>query len=85
MFYEYFGQGIERVSEAKTKACLWSEANAVALESPVFAKQKWPRIFAMFFFHIDQTAKKRYIFNNPLRLRMKFPFDHKENIQDEKV
>lgn len=31
------------MSEAKTKACLWSEANAAALESPVFAKQKWPR------------------------------------------
>ena len=55
------------------------------MNHPVFAKQKWPRIFTMPFFHIDQTAKKSYIFTNPLRLRMKFPFDHKENIQDEKV
>ena len=31
------------MSAAKTNACVWSEANAVALDSPVFAKQKWPR------------------------------------------
>ena len=44
----YFGQGIEAVSAAKTKACLWSKANAGAAESPVFAKQKWPQIKIIF-------------------------------------
>lgn len=53
-------------------------------EKPVFCAAKMAQN-CLHFFCIDQTAKKSYIFSNPLRLRTKFPFDHKENIQDEKV